>query len=106
MANAKQIKRIEEMERCLDRSRAALDTLLPALDELEAAQKGLQKLSGYYGSEHWMQDFEDDEAGRLPAALKRGVLSEDAVYDLLSDYCELCRRLLRLVSEALDMDFV
>ena len=30
-----------------------------------------------------MKDYEDDEAGRLPEGLARGVLSEDAVYNLL-----------------------
>ena len=106
MADAKQIKRIEEMERFLDRSRTALDALLPALDGLEAVQKELQKLAAYYGSERWMKDFEDDEAGKLPPELKRGVLSEDAAYDLLCDYRDLCRRMLRLVSDALDKDLV
>ena len=66
----------------------------------------LQKLSAYYGSERWMQDFEDDEAGRLPASLKRGVLSEDAAYDLLCDYRALCRRMLRLVSDALNKELI
>ena len=32
---------------------------------------------------------EDDEAGLLPSYLKRGVLTEDAIYDLLTDNDEL-----------------
>ena len=43
-----------------------------------------------------MRDYEADEAGKLPADLKRGVLSEDAVYDLLSDYDALEKQLLEL----------
>jgi hypothetical protein len=42
-------------------------------------------LAAYYESGDWRRDFEDDEAGRLPPDLKRGVLSEDAVYNALSD---------------------
>ena len=38
-------------------------------------------------------DFADDEAGRLPADLKRGVLSEDGIWNLLSDVSELNLRI-------------
>ena len=69
------IDRIREMERCLDASRAAVDALTQAFDAYEAVQKDYKKLSDYYGSPQWMKDFEADEAGKLPADLKRGVLS-------------------------------
>ena len=32
--------------------------------------------------EEWKKDFEDDEKGLLPKELKRGVLSEDGIYNL------------------------
>ena len=35
------------------------------------------------------EDLADDEAGRLPKGLKRGVLSEDGIYNLLERYREL-----------------
>ena len=34
-------------------------------------------------------DLADDEAGRFPKDLKRGVLSEDGIWNLLSDYRDL-----------------
>jgi len=34
-------------------------------------------------------DFAADEAGNLPPDLKRGVLSEDGIWNLLSDYREI-----------------
>ena len=43
----------------------------------------LRILAEYYGSDEWKQDFADDEAGRLPKDLKRGVLSEDGLWNLL-----------------------
>lgn len=46
----------------------------------------LRVLSDYYGSAAWKRDFAADEAGRLPAGLKRGVLSEDGVYHLLERF--------------------
>jgi hypothetical protein len=56
-------------------------------DELQAKlQHLLQKLDVYYRSDDWKQDFADDEAGLLPKNLKRGVLSEDGLYNLLSSF--------------------
>ena len=34
-------------------------------------------------SGQWKKDFEADEAGQIPAEVKRGVLSEDGLFDLL-----------------------
>lgn len=41
-------------------------------------------LDEYYTSGEWREDYEADEAGLLPKDMKRGVLSQDGVYDLLS----------------------
>ena len=48
----------------------------------------LKALSDYYGSPAWKRDFAADEAGHLPKDLKRGVLSEDGIYDLLEKHGE------------------
>ena len=50
--------------------------------------KMLYELTSYYESGQWLQDFEADERGELPKDLKRGVLSEDGVYNLLSEFKE------------------
>ena len=98
----KQIDRIERMEQYLDESSEAIRTLSDALERYEAIQPSLKKLSDYYGSTSWMKDYGDDEAGKLPKELKRGVLSEDAVYDLLTDHHELMLRLSRAVTKSID----
>ena len=99
-----QIKRITEMESCLDASEKAIRQLSEALSAFEEVQDSYGKLSDYYGSEAWMQDYADDEAGKLPQDLKRGVLSEDAVYDLITENRELLVRMLKLVTGALETD--
>ncbi len=99
-----QIRRIEEMERCLDASEQAVSALSQALNEFERTQTQLRQLSDYYSGPLWMEDFEADEAGKLPGDLKRGVLSEDAVYDLLTENRELLVRMLDLVAGALKTD--
>ena len=84
-----QTERIEQMERCLDRAETAVKTAEAALEQLEAVKDDVRRLADYYGSALWRKDFEDDEAGLLPPGLKRGVLSEDAVWNLLTRFREL-----------------
>lgn len=50
-----------------------------------ALQTALQRLADYYGSPLWRSDYALDEQGLLPPDLKRGVLSEDGVYNFLSE---------------------
>ena len=88
-----QIERIKEMEGRLERAAAAVMDLSAALDKYEAVQEDIKALSKYYGSRQWKQDYADDEAGRLPIGLKRGVLSEDGIWNLLSDVKELNSRM-------------
>lgn len=98
----KQIERIEKMEQYLNESEQAVRALSDALERYEKVQSSLKKLSDYYGSTLWMKDYEDDEAGKLPEGLKRGVLSEDAVYDLLTDHHELVLRMSKAVTKSID----
>ena len=79
-----QIRRITRMEAALDEAAAAVASLSQALEGYDAVRERLQELEEYYSGPQWLADFDDDAAGRLPEGLKRGVLSEDAVYDLLA----------------------
>jgi hypothetical protein len=88
-----QTERITYMEQILDKVSSAVSNLSEALKRYTALLPALRELSDYYSSPLWLQDFEDDEAGRLPANLKRGVLSEDAVYDLLDENRRLLENL-------------
>ena len=87
--NKQQIARIRTMEQRMNRAAAAVKRLSVALDKWETAQDDITALGEYYGSDLWRQDFADDEAGLLPADLKRGVLSEDGLWNLLVDVREL-----------------
>ena len=62
-------------------------------DSLKAIKEDVVELSKYYGSESWKLDFAADEAGKLPPDLKRGVLSEDGIWNLLSDYREIQKKM-------------
>lgn len=78
-----QIRRIQEMEAIMVQAQAALDALESAAEHYLTLFPQLRRLEAYYTGGQWLRDYEDDEAGRLPQDLKRGVLSQDGVYDLL-----------------------
>ncbi len=88
-----QIARIKRNEKRLDRIAKAVKRLEDALDAYEKLKPEIAELAAYYKGGMWRKDFEDDEAGLIPKDLKRGVLSEDAVYDLLAEVGELSERL-------------
>ena len=71
------IDRIAQMELCFDILLAA-DT--SAIRKDPALRTLLEQLTTYYEGGQWLQDYRLDEQGLLPPDLKRGVLSQDAVY--------------------------
>ncbi len=77
------IERIKRMESILDEANQVLDDYQEALDKLQGMQKKIRQLEAYYTGGQWQKDYEYDEKGKLPADLKRGVLSQDAVDDVL-----------------------
>ena len=61
MQYSERIERVKKMEECYDALREYMDSGL------------------------WLMDYEADERGELPQDLKRGVLSQDGLYNLLQD---------------------
>ena len=94
-----QIERIAYMEQILDEATQAVSSLSEALEKYSAVQNKLEELNAYYSSEQWRQDFDDDSAGKIPNNLKRGVLSEDTVYNLLADITRLEDQMKELTSQ-------
>ena len=94
-------ERIAYYEKILDRTADAIRNLDAALDEYEAICPLLQELERYYTGPEWKADFDADAAGDLPRDLKRGVLSEDGIDDVLSDFRDLEERLAALKEKKL-----
>lgn len=65
------IERITHMEALFDR--ALEERVIP------------RELMDYYFGGQWLQDYQADERGELPKGLKRGVLSEDGVWNLIAE---------------------
>ena len=98
----KQLKRIEKMESNMEVSELAIRELSEALEKYESAQDKYYELTNYYGSVQWMDDYEADEEGKLPVDMKRSVLSEDAVYNLITDHSDLMIRLQKAVLRSME----
>ena len=90
ICNLLQIERIKWMEQRFDNAMAAIKD--GSAVSLKAVKEDIAELSKYYGSELWKQDFAADEVGNLPPDLKRGVLSEDGIWNLLSDYRDIQKK--------------
>ncbi len=88
-----QTERIQKMEERLNRASQVVMKLSAALDDYVEMLEDIRALESYYGSEDWKKDLADDEAQRLPKNLKRGVLSEDAIWNLLEDHSDLKARM-------------
>ena len=54
------------------------------LEAMTADVQSLEKLIAYYCSPDWRRDYEDSNQGLFPEDLPQGVLSQDAVFDLLT----------------------
>ena len=73
------INRIKEME--------ALFNFLLSVPESEKHKfkKERDILIAYYESPLWREDLKLDEKGMLPKSLKRGILSEDGIYNFITE---------------------
>lgn len=82
------VKRIERMELYFDTIQSALNKNPDLLDDACIA-KMLRALKEYYSGGQWLRDYEADERGEIPREIKRGVLSQDGIYNLLAEIDEV-----------------
>ncbi len=94
-----QIERIQTMEQAMTASEQALTALGEALEQYRAVLPQLNALKEYYFSPQWRQDYADDAAGNIPKDLPRGVLSEDGVFNLITEQNELMDDLRTLAAQ-------
>ena len=72
------------------------------IERIRQMEQQFEKALAATKSDAWKQDFADDESERLPKDLKRGVLSEDAIWNLLADSHELNQRLQEVATKLLN----
>ena len=96
---AERLERIRANEEKMDRCLAALSLIQTALEQWRAVQEDLRDLEVYYTGADWKRDYEADEKGLLPQDLKRGVLSQDGIGEMLDDAAELGKDLREILEE-------
>lgn len=92
-----QINRIKKMEESSAEVSEAINNLSKALDQYQGVLDKINELDEYYSSDDWRKDYDDDSNGIIPQDLKRGVLSEDFLYNLLSDNDSLLNEIKLLI---------
>lgn len=78
------IERIEHMEKMFDDAQNTFLNDKSVIDE-PSFQKKISFLTQYMDSGQWLRDYSVDEKGLLPKDLKRGILSEDELYNFICD---------------------
>lgn len=86
------IDRIIKNEERLDKLLESIKKLNNAFDEFESNKRDLDLLKKYYGSKNWFKDKELYENGTIKK-IKAGILSEDAVWNMLDEIDELKKRM-------------
>lgn len=99
-----QLERIQQAEQTFDQASQLTSQLAAALEQATSLPQLLAELIAYYEGD-WRSDYEADERGELPAGLKRGVLSQDGIYNLLTDQADLGADL-RALADCLDHEEV
>ena len=89
-------ERIAAYEEILDRVSQVADRMESSLEEYEQILPDIRKLEDYYASSEWKEDYAADEAGLIRKDLKRGVLSQDTVFDLLERVREIRTEMSRI----------
>lgn len=69
------------------------------LDELEENREDFDKLVEYYYSEQFQKDYDDSNQGKIDSDINQGILTEDAIYDLMGDDYYLALRFLDLTNK-------
>ena len=86
------LERVREMEARFDEVYRLVAEIDSTISDYQDLKPEVETLRGYMDSGQWKADFEADEAGAIPDEVKRGVLAEDGLYDLLQAVDEILKR--------------
>lgn len=86
------IERIKVMEQFMNEALQLIKKSNITEKELNSLRIYASQLDAYYGSKEWFFDLILDDHEKLPQDLKRGILSEDGLYNLLEECDELFDR--------------
>ena len=87
---------ITKMENIMVQQNETLKELNQLLDTIDAQREAYRNLLAYYYSEQRSKDLVDDENHLIPENIRRGVLSEDEIFDFIGDYRDTAIRMLEI----------
>ena len=87
----KSVKRIKELESVFDEVSKTLKEEPIKLNDTEYQNK-IKILVDYLDSGMWLKDYELDEKGLIDQSVKRGILSEDGLYNLIFEIQEFIQK--------------
>ena len=90
------IDRITKNEERLDNILESIKELEKALENFKNNQKNIKLINKYYGSKNWFKDKEYYEQGKI-SNIKAGVLSEDAVWNMLDDIKDITNEMKMII---------
>lgn len=93
------IERIQRMEDYLNDYAKTLEDTKKAVDRLKEYQESYIQLRDYYSSQAYFDDLDLSNQADFPSDLPCGVLSEDAVYDLLDEHFQMGVELLEIATK-------
>lgn len=79
------ISRITKMEKIFDDLKFSFEKSKEEFYKNKNLQRKLKVLTNYYENGKWLKDYQLDEENLLPKNLKRGILSQDGIYNFLSE---------------------
>lgn len=79
------ISRIIKMEKLFDDLKFSFEKSKEEFYKNKNLQKKLKSLTNYYENGKWLKDYQLDEENLLPKTLKHGILSQDGIYNFLSE---------------------
>lgn len=79
------IERIKHMDLLFEKARSAIYDNNANKKDLSVIQSVIRILADYQSNGLWLSDYAADENSKLPKDLKRGVLSQDGLYNLLCE---------------------
>ncbi|MDO5041478.1 MAG: DUF4298 domain-containing protein [Peptoniphilus sp.] len=93
------LNRIEKMEKILDDHGVVVNEFRKSLTKFMDSQRDYQELKKYYLSEEYIEDVEASNSPNFPKNIKCGVLSQDAVFDLIGENYDMAIRMLEAATE-------
>ena len=96
------VERIEHLEKIFDEVQNAFKND-PNFLENKKIEVKVSLLTQYLESGQWLRDFSLDEKGELPKDLKRGILSEDGLYNLIADIEQAKRKKSGLIGKIISI---